>query len=144
MNFVLVTESTPTRIQRFVQRKSEGGEGVVKKTKAEPGDRRFSPRKARDGQGLVGHPGSQSALSCVVKDTSSTGARIELVAKRPDEQADPYAVPDKMTLVFVTSADQTEVACQVMWRSGKELGLRYVGPFRTFAKAQRKMPDRRK
>ena len=70
--------------------------------------------------------------------------RIELVAKRAGERADPYSVPDRMTLVFVTSADQTEVACQVMWRSGKELGLRYVSPFRTYAKSQRKLPDRRK
>lgn len=144
MNFILVTESQPTRIERFVQRKGETEDGTVRQAKTQASDRRFSPRKRRDGQGLIGHPGSQSILTCIVRDTSSTGARIELVAKRSGEKADPYAVPNRMTLVFVTSADQTEVACQVMWRSGKELGLRYVGPFRTYAKAQRKLPERRK
>ena len=144
MNFILVTESQPTRIERFVQRKGEAEDAPVRKAKAQSSDRRFSPRKRRDGQGLIGLSGSQSTMSCIVKDTSSTGARIELIAKRSGEKADPYAVPDRMTLVFVTSADQTEVACQVMWRSGKELGLRYVGPFRTYAKAQRKLPERRK
>jgi hypothetical protein len=72
-------------------------------------------------------------ISCTVRDTSSTGARLELQAQRGGNISRDR-VPDYFTLFM--PADRLEIDCQVMWRQGIMMGVRYTSPARRTAKQQ--------
>ena len=97
-------------------------------------ERRFAQRKMSETAGLVASAKLPQALRCIVRNTSSTGALIDMSQvgrDRSQNRAD--EVPDKFTLVFVSYRERTEVACTVMRRVGNQVGVRYVSAFRTFA-----------
>ena len=94
MNFVLVDDSVSSRIARVIQGRSDAAHDSAKKSKSALHDRRWSGRKRSDSPGLIGHNKSTNALSCVVRDTSSTGAKVELVQGRNGSVCDPADVPE--------------------------------------------------
>ena len=61
--------------------------------------------------------GGFAARPCVVRDMSASGARISI--------DDPNALPAKLRLAFARDA-RTGRACQVVWRRGNSVGLRFV------------------
>jgi hypothetical protein len=77
------------------------------------------------------HPDLTAPISCTVRDTSSTGARLEVVVQRGGNISRDR-VPDQFTLFM--PADRLEVDCQVMWRQGPLMGVRYTSPARRTAK----------
>jgi hypothetical protein len=96
-------------------------------------DRRWAYRKPTETPGYIGHAKNPNGVRCVVRNTSSSGALVE-VCSGSDRYSNPAdEVPDRLTLVFVSYKERTEVACAVMRRSGRMLGVRYIGPFRTIA-----------
>jgi len=72
-----------------------------------------------------------SPLACTVRDTSSTGVRLELTAQRGGNLSRDR-VPDQFTLLM--PADRLEVDCEVVWRQGPLVGARYTSPARRTAK----------
>lgn len=85
------------------------------------------------------HASLASAILCTIRDTSSTGARLEVVAQRGGNISRDR-VPDQFALFM--PADRLEVDCEVMWRNGLMVGVRYTSPTRRTAKQQPvKRPD---
>lgn len=74
-----------------------------------------------------------AAVPCTVRDTSSTGARLEIVVQRGGNISRDR-VPDQFSLFM--PLDRLEIDCQVMWRQGNLVGVRYTSPARRTAKQQ--------
>ena len=90
-------------------------------------DNRWARRAASRLGAQIEHPSLSTPLLCTVRDTSSTGARLELTAIRGGPiSRDP--VPDRFTLCM--PSDRLQVDCEVAWRQGPLIGVRYVSPTR--------------
>jgi hypothetical protein len=75
----------------------------------------------------VSHPSIPNGLTVSVKDTSVSGAKIEVL----DAKGNPFAasterIPDSFTLVM--PMERTMIECRVAWRKGHIMGVRYLGP----------------
>lgn len=77
-------------------------------------DVRRSVRQA----GWITLDGGFAARQCNVLDLSSTGAKIIV--------DDPQSVTARVRLAFSRDA-RTGRSCEVVWRRGKTLGVRFVG-----------------
>ena len=63
-------------------------------------------------------------LSCMVRDISKSGARLE-VNRGMRVSASPSHIPDRFTVYFCP--DKTEVAGRIAWRDGRHFGVRFLG-----------------
>lgn len=152
MNFVLVEDTTAPRstaVARPVSKPEQGRRvrqvsdavSAMSATRAAPqdagkSDRRWALRKRSEMPGYIGHSKNPQGVRCIVRNTSSSGALVEVCAGS-DKFANPAdGVPDQLTLVFISYRERTEVACAVMRRTGRMLGVRYIGPFRSFPAPQ--------
>jgi len=60
---------------------------------------------------------NEAPRSCSVTDVSQSGARLKV--EKPDE------LPEKFFLVLTTTG-KTRRLCRVIWRSKKDLGVKFV------------------
>jgi hypothetical protein len=74
-------------------------------------------RKSVRQSGWITLDGGFAARPCTVLDLSSTGAKIII--------DDPQVVAAKVRLAFSRDA-RTGRTCEVMWRRGKTLGVKFV------------------
>jgi hypothetical protein len=74
-------------------------------------------RKSVRQPGWITLDGGFAARPCTVLDLSSAGAKITV--------DDPHAVPAKVKLAFSRDA-RTGRTCEVVWRRGKTLGVKFV------------------
>ena len=74
-------------------------------------------RKSLHQPGWVTLDGGFAARQCVVQDLSSSGAKITL--------DDAIALTGKLRLAFSRDA-RTGRSCEVVWRRGKSLGVKFV------------------
>ena len=74
-------------------------------------------RKSLQQPGWITLEGGFAARRCVVEDISTAGAKIVV-----DE---PEAMPARLRLAFARDA-RTGRTCQVIWRRGKSLGVKFV------------------
>jgi hypothetical protein len=74
-------------------------------------------RKSLGQSGWITLDGGFAARQCVVQDISSTGAKITV--------DDPNVLPAKLRLAFARDA-RTGRNCEVVWRRGKSVGIRFV------------------
>jgi hypothetical protein len=74
-------------------------------------------RKSLSQPGWLTLDGGFAARQCVVKDLSSSGAKITI--------DDPNALPGKLRLAFSRDA-RTGRNCEVVWRRGKVVGIKFV------------------
>ncbi|WP_024509685.1 PilZ domain-containing protein [Bradyrhizobium sp. ARR65] len=83
----------------------------------------MAPTKKRDSRKLFGQPawitleGGFAARQCVIADISSSGARLVL--------DDINILPARLRLAFARDA-RTGRTCQVVWRRGKSVGVKFV------------------
>ncbi len=75
-------------------------------------------------QGFIWSDGMAFPKECSVRDLSVTGARIDL----PNDKVRSLTLVDMLILYF--PAEKREIECQVAWRSGRSMGLRFIGPYR--------------
>ena len=73
--------------------------------------------------GIVAFNDRHSTLSCAVRDLSDTGALLRMNGSVP--------VPDAFELII--ELDGLEALCDVVWRKGHDLGVRFVGATRKVA-----------
>lgn len=77
------------------------------------GDRRSSPRiKTLKGAQISWPTGS--AVKCIVRNLSETGAKIEVHSPIP------------ATFDFVFDSDQTRKSCRVVWRKESMIGVGFI------------------
>ncbi len=74
-------------------------------------------RKSLQQPGWITLEGGFAARQCVVRDMSTTGARITI--------DDPNMLPAKLRLAFARDA-RTGRNCEVVWRRGKSFGIKFV------------------
>jgi hypothetical protein len=74
-------------------------------------------RRSLHQPGWVTLDGGFAARQCVVQDLSSSGAKITL--------DDAIALTGKLRLAFSRDA-RTGRSCEVVWRRGKSLGVKFV------------------
>jgi hypothetical protein len=74
-------------------------------------------RKSLQQPGWITLEGGFAARRCVVRDMSSTGAKITI--------DDPNTLPAKLRLAFARDA-RTGRKCEVVWRRGKSVGVKFV------------------
>jgi hypothetical protein len=74
-------------------------------------------RKSLHQAGWITLEGGFAARPCVVHDMSSTGAKVTI--------EDPNSLPAKLRLAFSRDA-RTGRPCEVVWRRGKSVGVRFV------------------
>jgi hypothetical protein len=74
-------------------------------------------RKSVHQPGWISFEGGFAARPCVVQDMSSTGAKIVI--------EDPNSLPGKLRLALSRDA-RTGRSCEVVWRRGKSVGVRFV------------------
>jgi len=74
-------------------------------------------RKSLHQPGWIILDGGFAARRCVVQNMSATGAKITI--------DDPNSLPAKLRLAFARDA-RTGRMCEVVWRRGKTVGIRFV------------------
>ena len=74
-------------------------------------------RKSLQQPGWITLDGGFAARRCVVRDMSSTGAKITI--------DDPNMLPAKLRLAFARDA-RTGRKCEVVWRRGNSVGVKFV------------------
>jgi hypothetical protein len=74
-------------------------------------------RKSVHQPGWITLEGGFAARPCVVRDLSSTGAKVTV--------DDPNVLPGKLRLAFSRDA-RTGRNCEVVWRRGKTVGVKFV------------------
>ena len=74
-------------------------------------------RKSLRQPGWITFEGGFAARQCVVQDISTTGAKITI--------DDPNVLPARLRLAFARDA-RTGRNCEVVWRRGKSVGVRFV------------------
>ena len=95
---------------------------------ANPDERRWAQRKPRSLPAFLLSDRLQSQVPCIVRDLSSTGARVEIVLGRDTAVRSADELPDRLTLYMVT--DEMEVDCEVRRRDGNFAGLRFTSTTR--------------
>ncbi|ANW02304.1 PilZ domain-containing protein [Bradyrhizobium icense] len=74
-------------------------------------------RKSLSQPGWITLEGGFAARQCVVQDMSTTGAKVTI--------DDPNTLPAKLRLAFSRDA-RTGRRCEVVWRRGKSVGVKFV------------------
>ena len=74
-------------------------------------------RKSLSQPGWITLEGGFAARPCVVQDMSTTGARVTI--------DDPNVLPARLRLAFARDA-RTGRNCEVVWRRGKSVGVKFV------------------
>lgn len=95
-------------------------------------DGRWAGRQSVRIAGEISSPQLSSPVACIVRDTSSSGARVELTGSRNAFSAGTERIPVNVTLLM--PMDRMQVDCTVVWRKGTMMGLRYTSPARALAK----------
>ncbi len=81
------------------------------------GSKKRESRKLLHQPGWITLEGGFAARPCVVHDLSTTGAKITI--------DDPNTLPAKLKLAFSRDA-RTGRNCEVVWRRGKSVGIKFV------------------
>lgn len=87
------------------------------------GEHRNAQRRRVLKAGLVAYNDRHSTLSCTVRDISDTGARVRVDGS--------VSAPDTFDLII--QIDGLEASCQVVWRNGNEVGVRFLAAPRMVA-----------
>ena len=74
-------------------------------------------RKSLQQPGWITFEGGFAARPCVVRDMSPTGAKVTI--------DDPNMLPAKLRLALTRDA-RTGRSCEVVWRRGKSVGVKFV------------------
>jgi hypothetical protein len=104
-------------------------------------NRRWAHRRSSATSATMHSPAMSDVITCVVLDTSSTGARAKPHFARANQCRSIKELPASFTLVF--TIERVAVECVIVWRRGDEIGLKFVSPSRSVPKPVRKLaPDR--
>jgi hypothetical protein len=87
--------------------------------------RRWAKRKPTQNSGQILFDGVTTPYACMVRDISSTGAKIEMTKNKYNPDGGSSFLPNQFSLTM--PLDRTRVECQSMWRRGTLLGVRFLG-----------------
>ncbi|MGQ0671731.1 MAG: hypothetical protein ACT4N2_02460 [Hyphomicrobium sp.] len=93
---------------------------------------RWARRRLSRTPAIISHTSLSQPVSCTIRDSSSTGARIELIQQKGKVSAGTERLPQRFILTMPT--ERAAVECEAVWRRGMAMGVRFVSPTRTIAK----------
>lgn len=91
-------------------------------------EKRFARRRTMVASGILGGPSLDMTLTCAVRDTSSTGALIELTQSGNTMPL----LPQTFTLAM--PMERVEYDCRLVWVHGRTAGIVFTGPARMLDK----------
>ncbi len=97
-------------------------------------EKRFATRRPRNTPALIAMEGQilgqqVPPIPCILKDTSSTGALIQLSPSNASRwSGSAGGLPDRFRLQI--PSELMEVDCEIAWRSDERIGVRFVAPAR--------------
>ena len=91
-------------------------------------NRRWAHRRASATAGYLYGGEITEPVNCVILDTSSTGARMEVRALRGSRFHNIGDLPKTFSLAF--TSDRVIVDCVIAWRRGNEIGVKFTSPAR--------------
>jgi hypothetical protein len=103
-----------------ITRKSQAGEEATLESQ-----RRWAKRKPTHNTGQILFDGVTTPYACIVRDISSTGAKIEMARNKYNPDGGSSFLPTQFSLIM--PLDRTRVECQSMWRRGSFVGARFLG-----------------
>lgn len=86
-------------------------------------DARVAPRRRLLKSGTIAYNDRHVTIACVLRDMSSTGARLRVEGS--------IAAPD--TFELLVPLEGLEAHCQVVWRAAQECGVRFLSAPRMVA-----------
>lgn len=92
-------------------------------------ERRFARRKAIATNALIVSSDISIPIACMVRDISSTGARLELIKSVENPLGGRAKLPGTFTINL--RLDRMEVDCAIVWRNGAFVGVRFLSTPRT-------------
>ncbi len=92
-----------------------------------PADKRRALRRRVLKGAIAAFNDRHCSVACTVRDISSTGARLRTEGS--------VNIPDTFELLI--ELDGTEADCEVVWRKGDEVGVRFIGAPRRAAPRRR-------
>ena len=112
--------------------------GMPPMAQAAADEPRFANRRQSRVPAYITHTSLAQSVSVTVRDSSSSGARLELVLTK--DQFSPGADRLPQRFILTIPMDRATVECEIAWRRGPMMGVRYVSPTRTMAKPARRVP----
>jgi hypothetical protein len=95
-------------------------------------ERRVAARKSAATNALIISPELSLPMACLVRDVSTTGARITLVASSENLLGGRAKIPTRFVLDM--RLDRMVVECAIAWRSGAAVGVRFVCKPRSYVR----------
>lgn len=92
-------------------------------------ERRIVKRKGVATNALIVSPDISAPIACMVRDISSTGARLELTKSLENPLGGRAKLPG--TFKIHLRLDRMEVDCGIVWRNGAFVGVRFLATPRT-------------
>lgn len=102
-------------------------------------DGRFAKRRKTTIPASILSSDLAQPLACIVRDTSSSGALIELQGAG-GRGSDAQRLGDTFTLVMPRELVQFD--CRIAWRQANLIGVRFVAPARVIQKQESRMSQR--
>jgi hypothetical protein len=122
--------------------------GVPNNVAAKASEQRWASRRQRNtpahivlnSEVLGARP---APIPCVLRDTSSTGARIELARTTAERWiGSSGSMPERFRLQI--PSELVEVECAVAWCNDNMIGVRFVAPARVMKRQPRQKPEPQK
>ena len=98
-------------------------------------DNRFAPRRRAQTPALIYVEGAVDAVPCLIKDMSTTGAKLELLQKWTYPFKSTFGHMDRIRLVV--RADRVMYDCKIIRRNDNEMGVKFTSMPKPIAKAVR-------
>lgn len=119
-------------------KRSEGAaaRAAPKAVAASASEKRWANRRKSETPGLVYLEGSSAVISCLVRDVSTTGAKIQMQENWMTLLGAVRHLPEHLTLVI--RHDRVAYDCKIMRRNERELGVKFLSAPRTISVGKRK------
>ncbi|MDX2307375.1 MAG: PilZ domain-containing protein [Hyphomicrobium sp.] len=98
-------------------------------------ERRWAQRKNSSAAALILGNGGPPDIPCILRDVSTTGARLELVEGPGNLIGGRVRLPAYFTLQM--KFDRMEVDCAIVWRQSGMVGVRFTSTPRSLARRSR-------
>jgi hypothetical protein len=98
-------------------------------------ERRWAARKQVATGGTIFSPELSLPVTCMIRDISTTGARLVLHVTQDNLLGPRLKLPAYFTLVM--RVDRLEVDCAIVWRKSGEVGVRFVATPRPYIRPAR-------
>jgi hypothetical protein len=102
-------------------------------------ERRWAHRRPGNTPALIYIEGMNSSIPCIIRDTSTTGARLELQPGWSNPLSSGVSKLDRLRLVI--RHDRVMYDCQIMRRGENELGVKFLSAPRPLMKAPRQQQN---